>query len=1826
MTTRKSKNKIFTKYFFNLIFVIYYLLTTIYFPTNFAFAQETTSSAQIATNSASFQQSALPSPTIASIPSLTPSPTSEPAFFPLLELLDTGNSAAIQQPLAVLPPEPIHFKPGESVSLTILNTAGKNLSLSLINAWDQTVEIPIQQEKSSQNTTITIDSEQTVPPGKYTLLAKSGSEEIRQSFTWGLLSLSFDKNAYFPGDSVQAQLTLLNEQGLFLCKGDITIEITDPQGQIDTRSTKDNLIQSNDICIPEKSSDQPQYLTQFPVSLPGNYTLTTTARTKESIIERTDTISVGDVQPFIITRSGSKQASPPQPVNMSITITAQQDFDGTVIETLPESFSLLPESLTPASAAVQISPIKLTQDNQWITLGLPLEGNYSITQGFGDELTDPRLISLYRQYGVAGHDGVDFALPINTPIIAADDGEVVFAGSDGPYGFTVILKHSFGQTYYGHLSSSLVQLKQKVIKGEKIALSGNSGLSLGSHLHFALRRADYDDQNGYYGKTDPVPYLSGAASAAPSVKKLRWSLQLTKGQTVTLSYQFRLPQSPARVYMIPPLEFVQGEQTFTPLQKPWQITVDATAIASYADDIPLVIQDKIRHRQMGTGIELKEEKLDKTPDKFLLELDQIAEIELIAENRLAEKETLHAKRSELQKTVKSRILRKKSRQEFLSYHLQESGSEDVRVFNRTLEGVQRYTIGRSTPEVELAGKKEESSIFFPAASARPIFQYRAPDGAWQDYKTASGSNSLSVKEKKPESTIIEQSFALYPADQPEATVSASVELKIGLENDEEISKFTFSLGENERTNRLIWRNTIQEPEAIEALGKAKPEKSRLQLADVILDWSDFTSQPASPPVAVEKTNASLNLIFYPEGRAGALTVDPTLSLSTAANTIQIDVADRYRAVMKTNDTTDYLTFSDRDEDDATPDATQEFIGPNIKTAGGSAPTQASSSATISGFTSTSYTVMTDGVTPMSITPGAGDYLVWFSGTLGDDDSNPTKINVALHVNAVIVQHTEREMDAETSIADTGEKSAFPVSIVAEVLDVNAGEAIDIRWKVGSGDTGRALERNLVVMPITDADVVTATAIDTQTTSSTSDTLMPSMTITDPGAGDYLVWFTTSLNDPNSTGTNYTQFIALSDDSGSTTIGHTDREYPVDASINNPNYFPMETHAKVTNLSATDDIQVYWRITVGTPEQASVNDRTLVAYKIDEGSTFQASATTGSTTTETSYTTVMNSMTITDPGAGDYLIWFSGTINSQTNDIAQLSTIFTGGSQVTHTERESWGDESLTPFTGFVHVSHAYVTGLTATDDIQVFWKSGAAGTSEVDERTLMAMKITTATDSELRYHNTRTTTILENTSARVRLRVNGCLDTAAGGACLTDGTDNILVNEEYTFTPEGMFVVNDTNFRTNGVALASTEVDDGYNWMMIEADVTDAAYDDTQSIYYGDGTTESSTTTDGVAFEDSNVYTTLLGHGTGSYQSAQIGILTWLSQAGGTDDWYWDENYSTTLDRLFTREQGTTPTGTKTMRWYFQMRPKTDLDTEAEREAYINDYRNPDTLSFTTGSAWQEVGSDEWNESEGTYTIAMSSNTAKFDIDGGTYARYNPYFKFRNWRRTNEILSATLNREIILNSSYTYNAGLKPFSDADFFDDSLATYTQLAVGGNDADSNEYLNDATNDYTIAFAASDFLYLGSDDPFTGVNVDLATLGSGASPDVTWQYCSANTDTATACDTWSSLTVTDTDSGANDFTASGNFYFTEPSWVLATVNSGPSLYYIRGSLTSGSYSTNPVENTIRTDIAVFQYLDNLSSNSQTLRISNTADLVQLMRHGKWFSSTNVKQPFSF
>ena len=71
--------------------------------------------------------------------------------------------------------------------------------------------------------------------------------------------------------------------------------------------------------------------------------------------------------------------------------------------------------------------------------------------------------------------------------MAADDGEVIFAGSYGGYGNTIIVSHGGGiSTQYSHLSRILVAEGKKVLKGDKIGLVGSTGISTGPHLHFGV--------------------------------------------------------------------------------------------------------------------------------------------------------------------------------------------------------------------------------------------------------------------------------------------------------------------------------------------------------------------------------------------------------------------------------------------------------------------------------------------------------------------------------------------------------------------------------------------------------------------------------------------------------------------------------------------------------------------------------------------------------------------------------------------------------------------------------------------------------------------------------------------------------------------------------------------------------------------------------------------------------------------------------------------------------------------------------------------------------------------------------------------------------------------------------------------------------------------------------------------------------------------------------------------------------------------------------------------------------------------------------------------
>lgn len=95
--------------------------------------------------------------------------------------------------------------------------------------------------------------------------------------------------------------------------------------------------------------------------------------------------------------------------------------------------------------------------------------------------------------GLHGYNAVDLGTPRGTLVMAAAEGTVIVSrpsGYNGGYGQYVVVNHPNGtQTVYAHLSKTLVTPGTYVVQGQVIALSGNSGRSTGSHLHFEVRGA-----------------------------------------------------------------------------------------------------------------------------------------------------------------------------------------------------------------------------------------------------------------------------------------------------------------------------------------------------------------------------------------------------------------------------------------------------------------------------------------------------------------------------------------------------------------------------------------------------------------------------------------------------------------------------------------------------------------------------------------------------------------------------------------------------------------------------------------------------------------------------------------------------------------------------------------------------------------------------------------------------------------------------------------------------------------------------------------------------------------------------------------------------------------------------------------------------------------------------------------------------------------------------------------------------------------------------------------------------------------------------------------
>lgn len=137
-----------------------------------------------------------------------------------------------------------------------------------------------------------------------------------------------------------------------------------------------------------------------------------------------------------------------------------------------------------------------------IPLGVPVHGKK--TSGFG------RRSSPFSRYRMQFHRGIDYAIDRDTRVVATADGVVLKAGWERGLGLVVKIDHGNGiETVYGHLSRAAVKVGQKVCRGQRIGLVGNTGRSTGPHVHYEVLVGGV--------ARDPEPYVQ-LASLLPFLK------------------------------------------------------------------------------------------------------------------------------------------------------------------------------------------------------------------------------------------------------------------------------------------------------------------------------------------------------------------------------------------------------------------------------------------------------------------------------------------------------------------------------------------------------------------------------------------------------------------------------------------------------------------------------------------------------------------------------------------------------------------------------------------------------------------------------------------------------------------------------------------------------------------------------------------------------------------------------------------------------------------------------------------------------------------------------------------------------------------------------------------------------------------------------------------------------------------------------------------------------------------------------------------------------------------------------------------------------------
>lgn len=130
----------------------------------------------------------------------------------------------------------------------------------------------------------------------------------------------------------------------------------------------------------------------------------------------------------------------------------------------------------------------------------PFQGTFRITQKFRENPAN------YKKFGLAGHDGIDFACPNDTDLLAPMAGKTYVGWAPTTWGLFYSITNDWGTVYLCHLKENFLPSEVDVASHQLIGKTDNTGNSTGPHLHIGLRVKGIKDPE-MKDFVDPLPYL-----------------------------------------------------------------------------------------------------------------------------------------------------------------------------------------------------------------------------------------------------------------------------------------------------------------------------------------------------------------------------------------------------------------------------------------------------------------------------------------------------------------------------------------------------------------------------------------------------------------------------------------------------------------------------------------------------------------------------------------------------------------------------------------------------------------------------------------------------------------------------------------------------------------------------------------------------------------------------------------------------------------------------------------------------------------------------------------------------------------------------------------------------------------------------------------------------------------------------------------------------------------------------------------------------------------------------------------------------------------------